>query len=58
MSYQIEFRHIHYFLAVAEDLHFNRQLGLGICGLELSISDVDLIIKAFRKVWSSHNILK
>ena len=43
---------------VAEDLHFNRQLGLGICGLELSISDVDLIIKAFRKVWSSYNILK
>ncbi len=24
MSYQIEFRHIHYFLAVAEDLHFRK----------------------------------
>jgi|TARA_B110000879_G_scaffold40265_1_gene56596 dTDP-4-amino-4,6-dideoxygalactose transaminase len=43
---------------VAEDLHFNRQLGLGICGLELSIADVDLIIEAFRKVWSSFSELK
>ena len=25
MSYQIEFRHIHYFLAVAEDLNFRKE---------------------------------
>lgn len=43
---------------VAEDLHFNRQLGLGICGLELSIADVDLIIEAFRKVWACFSELK
>lgn len=43
---------------VAEDLHFNRQLGLGICGLELSTTDVDLIIEAFIKVWSSFDELK
>lgn len=43
---------------VAEDLHFNRQLGIGVCGLELSIADVDLIIEAFCKVWASFNKLK
>ena len=43
---------------VAEDLHFNRQLGLGICGLDLSIADVNLIVEAFEKVWSSFDKLK
>lgn len=38
---------------IAEDLHFNRQLGIGLCGNELSTANVDLIIEAFRKVWSS-----
>lgn len=36
----------------AEDLHFNRQMGIGICVNELSSADIDLIIKAFEKVWS------
>ena len=43
---------------VAEDLHFNRQLGLGICGLDLTIADVNLIVEAFEKVWSSFDKLK
>lgn len=37
----------------AEDLHFNRQMGVGICVNELSNSDVELIIQAFNKVWAS-----
>lgn len=38
---------------VAEDLHFNRQLGVGLCGKELSTADVELIISAFWKVWNN-----
>jgi len=43
---------------IAEDLHFNRQLGVGLCGHELSVTDVELIATAFRKVWSSLDKLK
>lgn len=42
---------------VAEDLHSNRQLGIGICGFELSTGDVDLIVEAFEKVWASFDEL-
>ena len=37
---------------VAEDLHSNRQLGIGLCGLDLSHEDVNMIITAFHKVWN------
>ena len=43
---------------VAEDLHFNSQMGVGICGYELSTSDVELIVEAFTKVWLSLDDLK
>ncbi len=42
---------------IAEDMHFNRQLGIGICGFDLSIKDVALIIEAFEKVWASFDEL-
>jgi perosamine synthetase len=38
---------------VAEDLHFNSQLGIGLCGIVLSNADVKLIISAFLKVWNN-----
>ncbi len=38
---------------VAEDLHFSRQLGVGLSGYEMSNKDVGLIISAFWKVWDN-----
>ena len=42
---------------VAENLHDNTFLGLDMCLYELSDEDVDLIIKAFVKVWKNINLL-
>ena len=42
---------------VAENLHDNTFLGLDMCLYELSDVDVDLIIKAFVKVWKNINLL-
>ena len=43
---------------VAERLHDSTFLGFAMCLHELSDDDVDLIISAFRKVWSSLDELK
>lgn len=49
-------RYVSYDLGIcpnAEDLHFNRQMGIGICVNDLSENDIDMIIRAFKKVWLS-----
>jgi dTDP-4-amino-4,6-dideoxygalactose transaminase len=43
---------------VAEDLNDSRYLGLGLCIYDLDSSDIDLIIKAFHKVWAGIEDLK
>lgn len=43
---------------IAEELHESTFIGFGMCVYDLSKSDIDLIIKAFRKVWSSLESLK
>ena len=43
---------------VAEELHEKTFLGLEMCMLDLADSDVDLIIGAFKKVWSNLHELK
>jgi len=42
---------------VAEDLHSNKELGIGLCGLDLSRNDVSMIIAAFYKVWNQMDVL-
>jgi len=47
MSYQIEFRHIHYFLAVAEDLHFRKaaeRLYISQPGLSRQIQQMEEVL--------------
>lgn len=41
-----------------EKLNDHTYLGLGLCVYDYVIDDVDLIVKAFHKVWSNLNILK
>ena len=43
---------------VAEELHENSFIGIGMCVYELSIKDIALIGEVFRKVWSNLNKLK
>ena len=43
---------------VAEDLLDNSYLGFLMCGFSLNNKDVDLIIKAFSKIWDNINDLK
>lgn len=43
---------------VAEQLHAERFIGLGLCTCELPSADVDLMIAAFRKVWSQLDALR
>lgn len=43
---------------VAEELHSRTFLGLGICMNELPPDDVQLIVKAFNKVWSNLDLLR
>lgn len=43
---------------VAEQLHAERFIGLGLCTCELPPADVDLMIAAFRKVWSQLDALR
>lgn len=43
---------------VAEKLNDESYIGFGLCVYDLTSSDVDLIIKAFHKVWSSLESLK
>jgi perosamine synthetase len=38
---------------VAEELNDSTYLGFGVCVYDLSDQDVDLIVQAFKKVWSS-----
>src|SRR4029450_1368053 len=38
---------------VAEELHSRTFLGLNLCMCEFMPDDVDLVVKAFRKVWSN-----
>jgi len=37
---------------VAEDLHSRRFIGVNVCMHELRPADVELVVRAFRKVWS------
>lgn len=43
---------------VAEDLQDNTYMGLGMFFYDYTESDIDLIIKSFKKVWSNLHILK
>lgn len=43
---------------VAEEMNDSACLSIGMCTFDLSNEDVDLIIKAFKKVWSSLETLK
>lgn len=38
---------------VAEELNDSTYLGFGLCVYDLTLEDIDLIIKAFKKVWSN-----
>jgi len=38
---------------VAEDLNNNRYLGIGLCGYQFFDEEINLIIKAFQKVWDN-----
>ena len=38
-------------LPIAEDLHFNSYIGIGLTQYDLSYSDIKFIIKGFKKVW-------
>ncbi|MBL4877012.1 MAG: hypothetical protein JKY10_11040, partial [Cohaesibacteraceae bacterium] len=38
---------------VAEEMNDRYFLGFGICSFEYSDSDIDLVIKAFHKVWDN-----
>jgi dTDP-4-amino-4,6-dideoxygalactose transaminase len=43
---------------VAEELNDSTYLGFGMCVYDLSNEDIDLIIKAFKKVWSNIEEIK
>ncbi len=43
---------------VAEKLHDEKHIGFEICTYDFSDDDIDLIIKAFKKVWSNLNMIK
>jgi perosamine synthetase len=43
---------------VAEELNDSTYLGFGMCVYDLSDEDIDLIIKAFKKVWSNIEEIK
>jgi dTDP-4-amino-4,6-dideoxygalactose transaminase len=43
---------------VAEELNDSTYLGFGMCVYDLSNEDIDLIIKAFKKVWNNLDALK
>lgn len=43
---------------VAEDLNDSTYLALGMCVYDLSDEDIDAIVGAFRKVWSSLEVLR
>lgn len=42
---------------VAEDMNARRFLGFGICSFDYSDEDIDLIIRAFHKVWQNLELL-
>jgi dTDP-4-amino-4,6-dideoxygalactose transaminase len=43
---------------VAEDLHDRRYIGMSMCLFDYTAQDIDLLISAFRKVWSNLDRLK
>ena len=43
---------------VAEEMNDSSYLGFGMCSYDLSEGDVDLIVAAFRKVWSNLDMLQ
>ena len=43
---------------VAESLHDDSHISIGVCQYELENNHVDLIIEAFKKVWSNLDILR
>lgn len=43
---------------VAEDLHDRRYIGMSMCLFDYTAQDIDLLISAFRKVWSNLDRLR
>ena len=43
---------------VAESLHDDSHISIGVCQYELENSDVDLIVNAFKKVWLNLDLLR
>jgi len=43
---------------IAENLHNNTFFGLNLCAHNYSQEDVDLIVKAFKKVWQNLEVLR
>ncbi|MFH1873159.1 MAG: DegT/DnrJ/EryC1/StrS family aminotransferase [Pseudomonadota bacterium] len=43
---------------VAEDLHDRRYIGMSMCLFDYTAQDIDLLISAFRKVWSNFDRLR
>ena len=43
---------------VAEELHDRKFMGFDMCLFELPDNDIELIIKAFKKVWDNLNELR
>ena len=43
---------------IAEDYHLNRFLGIGTCMCEFSEKEIELVILAFKKVWSNLELIK
>lgn len=43
---------------VAEDLHGRRYIGMSMCLFDYTAQDIDLLISAFRKVWSNLDRLR
>ena len=42
----------------AEELHEKSYFYFGICNYQLTKKDIDLIIKAFQKVWTNLDLLR
>ena len=43
---------------MAEELNDSTYVGFGMCVYDLTEDDIELVVKAFRKVWSNLEALK